>query len=381
MDVVLEDGLQQLMLFCGKEVTYRHLISSLLKLAKYYLGFTECRVYVLCFDKNDYVEKSKREEQTKRDDENQTTTTTTATATATITPPFSNDTVIPEDLRALLSQRSGFRKDLLQWICSNILHNEEYMFEIPEGKKFAVSGHCTTVGTYDHVALIDHQWNTTYVWPNKQGEAELQFFFIFHTLATCDPTIKSVEIISIDTDLLSICLLFAIRCPEYQITWKFSLTNGWILYKNWPDTTTNVKRMSINRLVHSIRSDLSSTLKSPIEDTVLTIIAAGSDCTNGYYGITHSVFLSTLFMKSLYIGDLYDREKKQVNGKAYGRLVVEAHRPKKDVKDRYTLPSIIFKAWHVFLYFRIWTRLLDSNPRLDDYSVFGYDDQFSRLQG
>lgn len=373
-DVVFEDALQQVQSFCGKDISYGHMVWDLLKLAQYYLMYTECRVYVLCFDKNDYVGKYKSEEQTKRDGGG------TEEDTPLQPQPFHNDTKLPEDFRKLLSQRSGFRKDLLQWICSNILHNPEYSFEIPTGKKLAVSGHCTTTETYDYVALVDHQCNITYVWPNKQGEAELQFFFIFHSLVTSDATIKSAEIISFDTDLLSICLLFANRFPEYQITWKYSITSGWILYKNYPEFNDKVKRMSISRLVQAIQFDLSPTLKSPVEDVVLTIVGAGSDSTNGYYGITHSAFLSALFAKCQDIGDLYDRDKKRMNGKAYGRLVDEVYHPKL-VKDFYTLPAIIFKSWHVSLYFRIWLRHLDAYPFLDDYSVFGYDDNFMRLQG
>lgn len=382
-DVVCEDSLQILRCFdYFSGIKYSEMIYGLLRWAQYYLANTDCKVYVMCYDKSKYVIKSKSDEQKVRS-EGALKRADPASVEVNMDEIGDGNTKTDENFSWKISQRDTYRPALLRWICTSILYDPSYSFVIPKGKQLMISGHCIEE-VYDYVACIDSDHNVSFEYENKQGEAELQFLY----LSNCMDWAKSFEMVSTDTDVLFLSLMFLDARPGITVQWKFAQTNGWICSRYTYPKLSEDRRISINMLSEAIQREFSLScggkrlLKTPIQDVILVYLIAGSDCSKGYWGVTHERMFSVYFDECL--GDLYKSDR--MDGNVYCKLILKACEKKRKKSNcdnpaagTATIISVTFKALHVVHYFRVWKRWNEQAPEIDDMTLYGYNGDMEHL--
>jgi hypothetical protein len=293
-DVVCEDSLQALRCITDKEVrpdpitgecrvsSWRDLAIICKRSAEHYLNKRDCKYYVMCFDNAEYVPITKGEEQGSRDSKEKERLKYTLEGVIPyyeLEKPFMElDLPLPIDWSLALSDREGFRKEVIAWLCEQwvMSGDPEVRISIPSGKNLVLNGHCIETSErifngsapepIDDLAITPIiicggegcEIDTVSVAPtlkNKSGEAEFQVFFLFKGICKLEGKSLSLDIISTDTDVMYLALIYAEKYHGAcgQISWKFGPRGGWILYRDDPDESIE-ERVDINRLRKDIIS-------------------------------------------------------------------------------------------------------------------------------
>ena len=310
MEVVYEDSLQAIQTLgsgtldpCNEKCTLGfggQLFASAKRAAEFALRSTgsefETHTYVMCYDKHEFVPIAKGSQQKTRDDNKAAKGSPVAKAknpkgspsdspkvkrtnsreckdvkekpVINRTPPdgipykarrpyLVADQPVPRDIHDALTDRLDTRRDLIACMCYEWLDLDgPYKFDIPDGKRVIIDGHCLTLEHVKRlmfsdklkVPLTQEFINTTPIcleridtitWKltwrtdltNRIGEAEFSFFAIHKKLCEYEGRPMSAELISDDTDVmwLSLAYLYKLKPMDRPLVYmKYAPHISWV---------------------------------------------------------------------------------------------------------------------------------------------------------
>jgi hypothetical protein len=387
------------------------LVAAVKKSAEHYLG-GGCMIYCIVNDIYGLVPVTKGEEQGKRQsqsaksqrDHQMELPIDFVPYTELSKPYLRLDKPLPLDWSLAMCDRKGFRAWVIGWTSIQLVSstNPHCKLRVPEGKIVVLHGHCLTRefieeanargGGFGNKIDIPKHEDGTFVsdetlneiplivsggdggfpikarfalelW-NMNGEAEFAFFVLYRKLQTKFPSLLSMDVLSVDTDLMLLLMVYLHKYGEEivgDLTWKFS-HGGWVLKAEAPNASEE-RRVDINTLAGDVlRGNFygkfdNPSLKSAVEEDprtthdlrekfrktfpldadcygepggaiwqICAALAMASDYTSPFYGITQWRIVKALFKQSDYIGPLvkFNRHAEipvKVDVQAFTRLV------------------------------------------------------------
>lgn len=387
------------------------LVRAIKRSAEHYLGIRDCKIYCLVNDIHYLVPTIKGEEQGKRLSQSEKSQEDRKMYLPNDFVPFTElkkpylrlNEPLPFDWKLAMCDRDNFRAWVTGWLSMQMISSSDpsCLFRLPQGKMVVLHGHYLTkefiqeantrlspdaqiiipIDNHENhvsdlilneIPLIvtggeDGELLKSRFAPelrNRNGEAEFAFFVLYKKLQAKFPSLKSLDILSPDTDIMLLSLIYLHKVGEEsagKITWKYS-RGGWIFYTPAPKVIEE-KRADINSLAAGILyGDFQGSFDSPklknpeiatseelqhfhndysnffpVENdcygdpggaiwNYIVALATASDYTSAFYGITQWRMLKALLKHTKYIGKIisYNRNAKipvKINFENYARLI------------------------------------------------------------
>jgi hypothetical protein len=324
----------------------RDLVRALkLAVESYIKKFNKTKHYILCFDKYYLVPLAKSHAQAAHDKGKNIVPRDEL-------PPleFGLDAELPIDLwPSYMADRHGYRREIIAFVVMELMNlSGDSCVDIPVGKTLIVDGHClsekqvryllTNKSQLDGIALNEHEdgfceldcypiaytkleiqpqdysdlledTDCTYVellvdYKNTLGEADFGPFFFLETnhrhnedytpTAMIHKPYRSIEIISVDTDLAYLSAIYLEKCKLSGRTWEqvpqiYIRQSRLAAYKN-------KQYLNVNMLVQLITNDqsMNGCGEAPIACMFAALSAAGSDYTEYHYFVPYVHFMNAL---------------------------------------------------------------------------------------
>ncbi len=310
------------------------IIKNMKRDAEYTLSRTKCDVYVICFDKTEFVALAKGVEQSKRDSHKKFSAADMKKLREK-RPYLDVTKPLPENWELAKQDRSDTMPHIISFICEKWINDPEYAFKIPAGKRIIIDGHCLSwdkIKKFGIKGIETHESENSNTFPislrleidnfidgkmtknivpnmkNCLGEADFTMFFLHRQLSIICKQPLNVDIFSNDTDMLVLALIqhakFGSKYGNIYIKYDPApratcYDQPFLHTEEWIDISTLYRAIEKTQGLKKNQQDARKREKTSYINTyIFTLIAAmataGGDYIEGYHGLTHEHLLNSL---------------------------------------------------------------------------------------
>jgi len=292
-------------------LTWRQAIRRFLKVPMFFARNAPGATLALCFDLHEAVPKTKEEEQRRRDDnlpENE--------EPYPLFQGFALDNTIPINWKNCISDRAGFRREMIAWIAQQFFTEGEFPCH-----EVLIVGHGVhnKDGKGVMYAPLSNLTGMRKDLENRIGEAENQFAFLYNKLSP-----KKCGFVSVDSDVFYISM------------WHQMKNALWVYDPKILETA-----MSVDECLKTVGG------KTRARELVMTSYAAGSDYTSPWgWRITHKPFIDS-FMEQKITTPLFKEDGVTPTFKGFEELIyavatARKKRSRDELREMSVLPSQSF---------------------------------------
>ena len=335
------------------EETHKELFGSYVnkmkRSAEYALDKTNCQLYVISFDKSEFVPIAKGVEQMKRNERGKLSESDLKNLRSR-RPYLDVLKPVPEDWEKAKKDRDDTMPHVIGYVCEKWLTKDsEFQIYIAPGKRVIIDGHCLSweqikklnikgYEKFDHnktnpntipIMLYASKEDSLGTCPrmrleprltNSIGESDFTMFFLHRELSKLCEQRFDVDIYSTDTDMLVLSLLYYSKFSDIygNIFINYKPGPDWVFYRpepfppaeEWIDITKLYQLIIKDQEKKGIEDRLSLFKRRKItkQNYIWTLMAAmasaGGDYVDGYYGLTHECLMKCIKEYDDYIGPI-----------------------------------------------------------------------------
>lgn len=353
--VVVHDSMQAIKgAYVENKQNWGHFVKALLREMDYcFMHLPAVDTFIMVFDDYTRVPLAKSVEQTTRSARQNTGNGANDLRDFEIT---GLDDEIPDTYHAAVSDRHVWCRRIIAFCVKAWATDARFAPKIPPGKTLIVDGHYLNYGDLGDIPVHPDAPLMFTTQPNSDnnnqtdlsvrfcpdlahtlGEGDLGLFHFMRKYAEILPVGQTFIVLSIDSDILYMCLKFLHTFSQFQsnilirywpgLTWCVAFNPYWTVAKMGPSDVKNQKWVDVGILKEQIEADPDLRCMNPelrVPHVVVAANASGNDYVDNFPGVVGERFVDSAFKDAQWLGPLVRFASNgdwDLDGAAYVRLV------------------------------------------------------------